>query len=85
MIETVRIVKANRSGYATINKSDYDPAKHELFGVVKPDTAALVDEALALGVLGPNGKPASRSVLERWKYERLVEAIAEINPAEAKA
>jgi hypothetical protein len=32
MIETVRIVKDNgRTGYATINKSDFDPARHELF------------------------------------------------------
>jgi hypothetical protein len=47
----------------------------------KPDVGPLVDEALALGVLGPNGKPAARSVLERWKYERLVEAIADIKAA----
>ncbi len=46
-----------------------------------PDTSALIEEALHLGVLGPNGKPASRSVLERWKYERLVEAIADLKAA----
>ena len=32
MIETVRIVKDNgRTGYATINKADFDPKRHELF------------------------------------------------------
>lgn len=41
-----------------------------------PEFAALVDEALALRVLTPKGKPASRSVLERWAPERLAEAIA---------
>lgn len=32
-IETVKIVKDNgRTGYAIINKADFDPAIHELFG-----------------------------------------------------
>lgn len=32
MIETVKIVKSSHpKGYATINKSDFDTAKHELF------------------------------------------------------
>lgn len=32
MIETVRIVKDNgRTGFATINKADFDPKRHELF------------------------------------------------------
>jgi len=35
-IETVKIVKHTRPcGYATINKSDYDPRKHTLFEEVK--------------------------------------------------
>jgi len=42
------------------------------------DKATLIDEALKLGVLGPNAKPAARTVLERWKYERRVEAIDDI-------
>ncbi len=32
MIETIRIVKDNgRTGFATINKADFDPKRHELF------------------------------------------------------
>lgn len=32
-LETVTIVAANAKGRKIINKSDFDPAKHQLFGV----------------------------------------------------
>lgn len=32
-METVKIVKDNHAGYAIINKSDFDPARHILYGV----------------------------------------------------
>ena len=31
-MKTVKIVKANAAGYATINESDFDPARHVLYG-----------------------------------------------------
>lgn len=31
-METVRVVKNNRAGYATIYKADFNPDKHVLFG-----------------------------------------------------
>lgn len=45
------------------------------------ERSALIDKALALKIAGPNGKPASRSVLERWKTDRLSSAIAEAEKA----
>jgi len=35
MLETVRIKKDNRTGYAIINKSDFDPARHVLYDAVE--------------------------------------------------
>ena len=35
MIETVKIKKDNASGYAIINKSDFNPARHVLFDAPK--------------------------------------------------
>lgn len=32
ILETVRVKKDNRLGYAIINKSDFDPARHVLYG-----------------------------------------------------
>lgn len=32
-MKTVKIVKANAAGYAIINETDFDPAKHTLYGV----------------------------------------------------
>ena len=35
-LETVTIIAANPKGRKIINKSDFDPSKHQLFGV-KPE------------------------------------------------
>ncbi len=70
-IETVKVVKANRAGYATINKSDYNPEKHELFGVeAESGKDELIEKALEL-------KLGTASVLKRWSVERLQTAIDE--------
>lgn len=81
-IETVKIVKDNATGYAIINKSSFDPEKHELFEeITEPrreistEKAPLVQEALALMVADKKGKPFPESILERWSVERLKEAI----------
>jgi hypothetical protein len=68
-IETVKVVKAHAPGYAIINKSDFDPERHELFGVKSDGKADLVAQALELGL-------ESKSILERWSVERLKIAIA---------
>jgi hypothetical protein len=41
-----------------------------------PDKAALVAQAVELGVKGPDGKPAAPTTLERWAVKRLQDAIA---------
>lgn len=35
MMETVKVKKDNAAGYAIINKSDFDPARHALFDAPK--------------------------------------------------
>lgn len=75
MIETVKIVKDHAPGYAIINKADFDPERHELFKDAGEPDGDLIAKALALKVLGPNGKPVSKSVLERWASDRLEAAI----------
>jgi hypothetical protein len=78
MIETIKVVKDNAAGYCIINKSDFDPRRHEEYNPdADSDKAPLVERALELEVLGPNGKPAAKTVLARWSIDRLKTAIAE--------
>lgn len=79
-IETVKIVKDHEPGYAIINKADFDPKKHEIYDSGKDD---LIEEAFALKVPGPDGKPAFKATIERWSVKRLQEAIATAKKAEA--
>ena len=57
-IETIRIVKNNgRTGYAIINKADFDPKRHEAFDTPEsgPTVAELKDRLKGLGVSIPRG------------------------------
>ena len=47
-VETVKVVNDNfQSGYMTINKSAFDPEKHELFGVEQKENQASVKDTVA--------------------------------------
>jgi hypothetical protein len=74
-LETIKIVKPHAPGYAIINKSDFDPERHELFGGKLGEKADLVAQALELGL-------ESKSILERWSVDRLKAAISKAKDAE---
>jgi len=79
MVQMTREVPEYPNGPVTadIPESDVEllKARGWLVSEVSEKTA-LVKEALDLGVLGPDGKAAAESVLERWALKRLREAVA---------
>lgn len=66
MIPTVRIVKNNHAGYATINESDFDPDRHTLY--VSPEDAV---EDIEKEIYGD----AAEIVLDKPKRGRKPKAV----------
>jgi len=58
MIETIKIVKDNHAGSAIINKSDFDPSKHELFDKPAGDGPSKAEIMAQLKAKGTRFNPA---------------------------
>lgn len=74
MLETIKVVRDCPRGYKIINKSDFDPKKHELFGEPKeagPTIKEMVAELKLLGVDIPkrSDKSAIKAMYDKAKEE----------------